>query len=86
MNSEVFVANVTVYWRPMCGYCETLKDELSAKGIDYESVDIWNDRDQAEMVKSANNGDELVPTVRVGETFMANPTVDDVVAAMDAAA
>jgi mycoredoxin len=70
----------------MCGYCETLKEDLSSKGIDYEAVDIWHDREQAELVKSANDGDELVPTVRVGETFLTNPTVDEVMAAVDAAA
>ncbi|MGI8575205.1 MAG: glutaredoxin family protein [Egibacteraceae bacterium] len=76
---------LTVYWRPMCGYCAILKRALDDRGIAYDDVDIWTHRDQAEVVRRANGGDELVPTVRIGETFMANPSVDEVLAVLDAA-
>jgi mycoredoxin len=72
---------ITVYWRPMCGYCEQLKTELSARGVDFFDVDIWTDRDQAEVVRAATGGDEIVPTVRVGEAVLINPSVDEVLAA-----
>lgn len=80
------MAEVTVYWRPMCGYCAILKGELDERGIAYDNINIWENRDQAEVVKAANGGDELVPTVKIGEDFMANPSVDQVLAALDAAA
>ena len=73
---------VTVYWRPMCGYCSTLKSALDERGIAYESVDIWSDRAQAAVVAEANGGDELVPTVRVGQRYLPNPPIDDVLAAI----
>jgi mycoredoxin len=79
------VAPVTVYWRPMCGYCEVLKRGLAKKGVAYEAVDIWNDRDKAEIVRQATGGDEIVPTVQIGERFLVNPSADDVVAAARAA-
>jgi mycoredoxin len=79
------VPDVTVYWRPMCGYCETLKRSLERRGVAYDAVNIWERRDEAEVVKAANGGDELVPTVRVGERFMANPSLDEVLAALPAA-
>jgi mycoredoxin len=79
------VAPVTVYWRPMCGYCEVLKRGLAKKGVVYEAVDIWNDRDKAEIVRQATGGDEIVPTVQIGERFLVNPSADDVVAAARAA-
>ena len=47
------MADVTVYWRPMCGYCEVLKSTLDARGVAYETVDIWADRSKAEVVKAA---------------------------------
>lgn len=80
------MTDVTVFWRPMCGYCEMLKRDLHRRGIAYDDIDIWNDRGQAEVVKAANNGDELVPTVRVGERFLPNPSVDEVMEAVRAAA
>lgn len=72
--------DVTVYWRPMCGYCETLKEGLAERGVPFEAVDIWNDRSQAEVVQEATGGDEVVPTVRVGDRFLVNPSVEEVVA------
>lgn len=78
--------DVTVYWRPMCGYCEILKRDLSRREVAYDEVDIWSDRAQAEVVRDATGGDEVVPTVRVGDRFLVNPSVEDVVGAMDDAA
>lgn len=80
-------APVTVFWRPMCGYCEVLKRQLDRRGIPYETVDIWAERHQAEVVRAATGGDEIVPTVRVGgDTFLVNPSVDEVEAALAAVA
>lgn len=78
--------DVTVYWRPMCGYCEILKRDLSRREVAYDEVDIWSDRAQAEVVRDATGGDEVVPTVRVGDRFLVNPSVEGVVGAMDDAA
>ena len=77
---------ITVYWRPLCGYCETLKRELARRNLRYTSVDIWKDRDQAEVVKAVNGGDELVPTVRVGDRFLINPSIDALIEAVERAA
>jgi mycoredoxin len=82
MHSET--TDVTVYWRPMCGYCHTLKTGLRDRGIPYTPVDIWADRSQADVVKRATGGDETVPTVRVRERFLVNPSVDEVIAALHA--
>ncbi len=79
------MAAVTIYWRPMCGYCEALKGQLDARGVSYRSVDIWNERSQAQVVRSATGGDEVVPTVQVGDRFLVNPSADEVVAAAQAA-
>lgn len=79
------MSDVTVYWRPLCGYCEVLKRGLRKRGIDYRDVDIWSDRSQAEVVRGATGGDEVVPTVQVGDRFFVNPSADEVVDALRAA-
>lgn len=76
------MSGVTIYWRPMCGYCETLKAGLTARGIAYDAVDIWADRSKAEIVRGATGGDEIVPTVRIGDRFLVNPSPDEVAAAL----
>ena len=78
------MAGVTIYWRPMCGYCETLKGELNRRGVDYDTIDIWEDRSQAEVVRAATGGDEIVPTVQVGDLFLVNPSADEVLEAAGA--
>lgn len=75
---------VKLYWRPMCGYCMVLKRELQQRGVAFESVNIWTHRDQAEIVRKANGGDELVPTVQVGDVFLSNPSVAEVLGALQA--
>jgi len=79
------VAGVKIYWRPMCGYCETLKGELNARGVEYDTIDIWEDRSQAEVVRSVTGGDEIVPTVQVGDLFLVNPSAEEVLEAAGAA-
>ena len=79
------MTGVTIYWRPMCGYCETLKGELKARGVEYDTIDIWEDRSQAEVVRQATGGDEIVPTVQVGDLFLVNPSPDEVIEAAQAA-
>lgn len=77
--------DVTVYWRPGCGYCEQLKADLGRRDVPFTAVDIWADRDKAEIVRQANGGDEVVPTVQIGETFLVNPSPDAVVDALQRA-
>jgi mycoredoxin len=76
------VSDVTIYWRPMCGYCEQLKGELDRRGVAYADIDIWADRSKAEVVKSATGGDEIVPTVQIGDRFLVNPSADQVEAVL----
>jgi len=73
---------VTIYWRPMCGYCDVLKRELTALGVAFDEIDIWQQREYSAVVRKATGGDEIVPTVRVGEQFLVNPSAKQVFAAL----
>lgn len=73
---------VTIYWRPMCGYCEVLKRELTVLGVAFDEIDIWEQREYSDVVRKATGGDEIVPTVRVGEQFLVNPSAKQVLAAL----
>jgi mycoredoxin len=83
-EESAFVPDVTVYWRPMCGYCEVLKRGLTRRGVDFTEIDIWARRDKAAVVRSATGGDEVVPTVQVGDRFLVNPSADEVLEALAA--
>ena len=73
---------VILYWRPGCGFCVRLARALDAMEIEPELRNIWEDPDAAEFVRSVNRGNELVPTLVVGDIVLSNPSPDQVRAAL----
>lgn len=73
---------IHVYWRPGCPFCMMLDRSLENIDIPIEKHNIWEDPDAAAFVRSVANGNETVPTVRVGDEFMVNPSAKDVAAAV----
>ena len=67
-----------MYTRPGCPFSMKLRAKLRLARIPYTSVNIWEDADAAAVVRSVNDGDELVPTVKIGDTFLSNPSLKDV--------
>ncbi len=79
-------AGVAFYWRPGCPFCMALERSLNKAGIPLDKRNIWDDPDAAAFVRSVADGNETVPTVAVGQTFMVNPNRKQVVKAMKAEA
>lgn len=67
-----------VYWRPGCGFCSALLSGLERAGLGFEGRNIWDDPEDAAFVRSVARGNETVPTVRIGEVALINPTARDV--------
>lgn len=66
-------ADVVIYHRPGCSFCIRMKTVLGAAGKQATWVDIWDDEEAAAFVRSANNGNETVPTVVIGGKAHTNP-------------
>lgn len=75
-------SSVTVYWRPGCGFCSALLRQLERDGLAFDRVNIWDDPEGAAFVQSVAGGNETVPTVRIGDIGLVNPTGRDVLAAV----
>ena len=73
-----------VYWRPGCPFCLALRTKLRLTGTPHRLVNVWQDADASALVRSVNGGNELVPTVQVGERFLSNPSLRAVRAAVAA--
>jgi len=72
-------ARVTMYTTPWCGYCHRLKSQLDREGIAYDIVDIEQRPEAAQIVESANNGNQTVPTlVYTDGTSQTNPSLQQV--------
>jgi glutaredoxin-like protein len=71
---------ITVFWRPGCGFCAALLRGLDKSGLANERANIWDDKDAAAYVRSVARGNETVPTVRIGDTALVNPSAQQVLA------
>ncbi len=74
-------AEVIVYTRPGCPFCASLKLRLRLGRIPFHAIDIWQNDDARNLVRTHNGGNELVPTVQIGTTFLSNPGLRQVRAA-----
>ncbi len=69
----------TMYTTPWCGYCHRLKSQLDREGISYDIVDIEQDPAAAEVVMTANNGNQTVPTLVYPDgSAQTNPSIAQV--------
>lgn len=72
--------SIEFYWRAGCGFCAALERQLDRLGVQLDKRDIWADTGAAAFVRSVANGNETVPTVRVGSAAMVNPSAKEVLA------
>lgn len=72
------VPPVTLYWRPGCPFCARLRWSLRWRRVATTEVNIWRDPEAAAFVRSVAEGNETVPTVVVGTTFLVNPSAREV--------
>jgi mycoredoxin len=77
---------ITVFWRPGCPFCSSLLRGLDRSGLRYQRTNIWDDEDAATYVRSVAAGNETVPTVRIGDTALVNPSARQVLATVAEAA
>lgn len=83
-TDETVHPRVVMYSTSWCGYCHRLKGQMERAGIAFEVVDIEQDPSAAEIVMSANGGNQTVPTlVYVDGTAQTNPSLAQVQAKLD---
>jgi mycoredoxin len=69
------VSEPIVYWRPGCPFCFKLRAKLTLTRTPHRLVNVWEDASASRTVREVNGGNELVPTVQVGDQFLSNPTL-----------
>ena len=78
------VSEIVVYTRPGCPFCFKLRLKLRLRRLPFREVDIWQDTAAAEAVRAAAGGNETVPTVNIGERWLVNPSLREVISAATA--
>jgi len=77
---DTLSSNVTVYWRPGCGFCHRLFRGFDKAGLERTERNIWEDPEAREQLRGFTGGNETVPTVVVGGQVLVNPRPEEVVA------
>ncbi len=72
--------HIDLYWRPGCGFCMMLQRKLDKYGIERVEHNIWDDPNDAAIVRQHANGNETVPTVVIGDRSFVNPSAGELVA------
>ena len=63
------MANITIYSKQGCAYCANAKRLLTARGFDFEEVDITNDPAlEAKLIEQT--GQRTVPQIFVEDEFV----------------
>jgi mycoredoxin len=73
---------VIVYYKPGCPFGIRLRVALRMRNIPYIAIRFRDDETGAAQVRAVNDGNEVSPTVRVGELWLTNPRSLEVAAAM----
>lgn len=61
------MAQVTIYTRPMCGYCTRAVALLKKKGVEFEQIDAGFDVTKKKEMVQRSNGSSTFPQIFVGD-------------------
>ncbi|WP_417478018.1 glutaredoxin 3 [Maricaulis sp.] len=61
------MAKVTIYTRPMCGYCARAVSLLKSKKVDFEEIDAGFDQKKREEMVQRSRGGRTFPQIFIGK-------------------
>lgn len=73
---------IEVFWRPGCPFLEGLGRDLGEAGVPTNLRNIWDNPDDAAIVRSIADGKETVPTLVIGPVALVNPSARLVLATL----
>lgn len=73
---------VKVYGADWCGDTRRTLNYLDTAGIEHEYINVEQNPEASDWVKSQNNGKELKPTVLIGEKILSVPGEGELVSVL----
>ncbi|MFV0532505.1 MAG: mycoredoxin [Cumulibacter sp.] len=71
----------TLYSTTWCPFCKRLVSDLAKTDLAYDNIDVDEDGEAGELVKSLNDGNRIVPTLVFDDgSSMTNPSINEVLA------
>jgi mycoredoxin len=68
-------SDLVVFYKPGCPFAAKLRLKLRLNRIPFRSARFGMDPQADAAVRAANNGNEVSPTVRIGDRYVGNPTL-----------
>jgi glutaredoxin len=66
-------SDLIVYYRPGCIFAAKLRAKLRLSRMPYSVVEFGQDAAADEAVRNISDGNEISPTVRLGNRYLTNP-------------
>lgn len=83
---KVETPKITIYMTDWCGYCHSTKRFLESKGIAYQTINVDENEEAAELVTRINGGYRIVPTIDIeGKGVFTNPSRQELSKLLDLA-
>ena len=70
--SESSIPAIVIYSTPWCPDCFRVKRFLAERGVAFREIDIEDDPDAEDLVIRVNHGKRKVPTLKIGERYIAS--------------
>lgn len=61
------VANVTIYTKQFCGFCDAARGLLTKKNAEFEEIPVDGDRAEQQNMAERANGRSTVPQIFIGD-------------------
>ena len=64
------MTDITIYTRPMCGYCARAVSLLKQKGVAFTEIDAGFDQAKRQEMIQRSNGGRTFPQIFIGDTHV----------------
>ena len=61
---------ITLYFRPLCGFCAAAERLLTQKGYTFSKINIWTEPEAKQEMLEKTGGKTTVPQIFAGETYI----------------
>ena len=71
--------NIKIYGADWCPDCVTAKKFLNSKEVEFEYIDITDNKEAIALIEKINNGKRVIPTLMIDGVSYTNPGINGLI-------
>jgi thioredoxin reductase (NADPH) len=71
--------NIKIYGADWCPDCVTAKKFLNSKEVEFEYIDITDNKEAIALIEKINNGKRIIPTLMIDGVSYTNPGINGLI-------